>query len=148
MCCYPFRIVTGEHALHTCGLKTRSFWSFAVFRQCSRVAPRASTLREHRSNTRHVYLSRSVCTLFSYVHRELPITTARVFKSGNSQAVRLPKEFRFNSAEVEISRRGDDDVLREGVKHLGRAFEVLVDLPGDFLADSRDDTPPQKREAL
>lgn len=32
--------------------------------------------------------------------------TAAVFKSGNSQAVRLPKEFQFDVAEVEILRRG------------------------------------------
>ncbi len=39
--------------------------------------------------------------------------TARVFRSGNSQAVRLPKQFRLKSEEVEIFRRGDEIVLRE-----------------------------------
>lgn len=38
---------------------------------------------------------------------------AKVFRSGNSQAVRLPKEFRFGAAQVEIFRRGDEVVLRE-----------------------------------
>jgi antitoxin VapB len=32
--------------------------------------------------------------------------TARVFKSGNSQAVRLPKEFRFDGSEVVIKKVG------------------------------------------
>ncbi|TDR30417.1 antidote-toxin recognition antitoxin MazE [Aquamicrobium defluvii] len=32
---------------------------------------------------------------------------AKVFQSGNSQAVRLPKEFRFDVEEVEVSREGD-----------------------------------------
>jgi len=41
------------------------------------------------------------------------MATARVFKSGNSQAVRLPKAFRLKGPEVEISRRGDEIVLRE-----------------------------------
>ena len=41
------------------------------------------------------------------------MATAKVFKSGNSQAVRLPKAFRVQSKEVEISRRGDEIVLRE-----------------------------------
>src|SRR5262245_56847072 len=36
---------------------------------------------------------------------------ARVFRSGNSQAVRLPKEFQVKSKEVEIFRRGDEIVL-------------------------------------
>ena len=35
-------------------------------------------------------------------------TYARVFQSGNSQAVRLPKEFRFNAEQVEIFRQGND----------------------------------------
>ena len=41
------------------------------------------------------------------------MATARVFRSGNSQAVRLPKEFWFKGKEVEIFRRGDEIVLRE-----------------------------------
>jgi antitoxin VapB len=40
------------------------------------------------------------------------MTYARVFQSGNSQAVRLPKEFRFNADQVEIFRQGNDIVLR------------------------------------
>ena len=38
--------------------------------------------------------------------------TARVFKSGNSQAVRLPKEFKLDVAEVSVFRKGGDLVLR------------------------------------
>jgi antitoxin VapB len=72
------------------------------------------------------------------------MTTAKVFQSGNSQAVRLPKQFRFNSDEVEIFRRGDEIVLREKSKDLTRAFELLCDLP-DF---DREDAPPQEREGL
>jgi antitoxin VapB len=41
------------------------------------------------------------------------MATARLFQSGGSQAVRLPKEFRFEGQEeVEIFRRGDEVVLR------------------------------------
>lgn len=36
----------------------------------------------------------------------------KVFQSGNSQAVRLPKEFRFSDDEVEIDRVGDTIILR------------------------------------
>ena len=39
--------------------------------------------------------------------------TATVFMSGNSQAVRLPKAFRFDTKKVEIERRGDEIILRE-----------------------------------
>jgi len=40
------------------------------------------------------------------------MTTTRVFQNGNSQAVRIPKEFQFEATEVEIFRRGDEIVLR------------------------------------
>jgi antitoxin VapB len=76
------------------------------------------------------------------------MATARVFRSGNSQAVRLPKEFRLNSTEVEIFRRGDEIVLREKAKGLARAFEILANLPDDFLPEVRHDTPPQERNGI
>ena len=71
----------------------------------------------------------------------------RVFKSGNSQAVRLPREFRVEAKELEILRRGDEIVLREPAKGLSRAFEILAGLPDDFMT-ARDDAPPQDREKL
>jgi antitoxin VapB len=76
------------------------------------------------------------------------MATARVFRSGNSQAVRLPKEFRLKAKEVEIFRRGDEIVLREKGRGLARAFEILANLPDDFLPDGRHDTAPQEREDL
>jgi antitoxin VapB len=76
------------------------------------------------------------------------MATARVFRSGNSQAVRLPKEFRLKAKEVEVFRRGDEIVLREKGKGLARAFEILANLPGDFFPDGRHDTVPQEREDL
>jgi antitoxin VapB len=76
------------------------------------------------------------------------MATARVFRSGNSQAVRLPKEFRLTSKEVEIFRRGDEIVLREKGKGLARAFEILTSLPDDFLPEGRQDMPPQEREGI
>jgi antitoxin VapB len=73
------------------------------------------------------------------------MATARVFRSGNSQAVRLPKEFQVKSRELEIFRRGDEIVLREKSKGLARAFEILANLPNDFLPQGRQDLPPQER---
>jgi antitoxin VapB len=74
------------------------------------------------------------------------MAAARVFRSGNSQAVRLPKEFRLKCKEVEIFRRGDEIVLREKAEGLVRAYEILAELPVDFLPEGRGDTPPQERE--
>lgn len=76
------------------------------------------------------------------------MTYARVFQSGNSQAVRLPKEFRLDVEQVEIFRRGDEIVLREVPASATAIFDALASLPTDFMADGRDDTLPQEREAL
>ena len=69
--------------------------------------------------------------------------TARVFQSGNSQAVRLPKEFRFKSKEVEIFRRGDDIVLREAPAKLSRILDALPPLPDEALPDEIPDRPAE-----
>jgi antitoxin VapB len=72
--------------------------------------------------------------------------TTKVFKSGNSQAVRLPKEFQFDTEEVEIFRRGDEVILRKKNENLVRAYELLTSLPDDFMESGRLDPPPQERE--
>ena len=69
---------------------------------------------------------------------------ARVFKSGNSQALRLPKEFRFESDRVEIFRRGDEIVLRELRPSAADIFDTLAALSLATL--EREDSPPQARE--
>jgi antitoxin VapB len=76
------------------------------------------------------------------------MATARVFRSGNSQAVRLPKEFQVKSKELEIFRRGEEIVLREKQKGLARAFEILANLPDDIFPEGRRDSPPQERNGL
>jgi antitoxin VapB len=75
------------------------------------------------------------------------MATARVFRSGNSQAVRLPKQFRLKSKEVEIFRRGKEIVLREKDGIVARAFDLLAGLPGDLEIEPRNDR-PQKRRGL
>ena len=76
------------------------------------------------------------------------MTRAKVFRSGNSQALRLPKQFRFKSKEVEIFRRGDEVVLREPSGTMTRVFHLLAGMPDDFdpRTDVRDE--PQERKRL
>ena len=79
------------------------------------------------------------------------MATARVFKSGNSQAVRLPKAFRLKGPEVEISRRGEEIVLREKPQKrrgLAEAFDILALMPNDAFEDIKDMRPPEKRKGL
>ena len=56
-------------------------------------------------------------------------TLTTVFTSGNSQAVRLPKDFPFSTKQVTIERRGDEVVLREKKRSLGQSLrEALADI--------------------
>ncbi len=57
------------------------------------------------------------------------MTQTAIFMSGNSQAVRLPKSYRFNSKSVEIFRRGDEVVLREIKNTLAEALGDWPALP-------------------
>lgn len=81
--------------------------------------------------------------------------TAKLFKNGNSQAVRLPKEFRFEGDEVLIAREGNKVVLKakkEKKKKKMNWHDFFFDTPlasEDFMADfERDRSPPQKRDVF
>jgi antitoxin VapB len=79
------------------------------------------------------------------------MATARVFKSGNSQAVRLPKAFRLKGPEVEISRRGEEIVLREKPRSrrgLAEALDILAGMPDDAFENIKDERLPEKRKGL
>lgn len=76
------------------------------------------------------------------------MTRVKVFQSGNSQAVRLPKKFRVRSKELDIFRRGNELVLVESARPMEKAFQILAELPDDFLSEGRRDTPPQDRDEL
>ncbi len=76
------------------------------------------------------------------------MAVAKVFKSGNSQAVRLPKQFSVKSKELEIEKRGNEIILREKPIGMERAFHLLTELVNvDALKDRKDDK-PQKRKGL
>lgn len=70
--------------------------------------------------------------------------TAKVFRSGNSQAVRIPVEFQFDTDEVEIFRRDDELVLRKKPQSLEQAFHLLASLPADFMTERKDDLPQER----
>jgi antitoxin VapB len=75
------------------------------------------------------------------------MTIAKVFKSGNSQAIRLPKEFRLNVSQVELVRRGEDIVIRQPKKPtLMDAYNALRSMPDDFFKDGIEDPPPEPIE--
>ena len=54
------------------------------------------------------------------------IDTAKIFTTGRSQAVRLPKAFRFATSEVTIERQGDAVILRPKLDNATWAQQVLA----------------------
>ncbi len=76
------------------------------------------------------------------------MATAKVFKNGNSQAVRLPKAYNFDVDEVEIFQRDDEIILRKKRSDISEAFTLLTEMPADFFADGRCDPLPEERESL
>jgi antitoxin VapB len=76
------------------------------------------------------------------------MSTAKIFRSGNSQALRLPKEFQLDVPEVEIFRRGDEIVIRKKPQNLARVFELLTGLSEDFMSGGRNQPSMQRREQL
>ena len=75
--------------------------------------------------------------------------TAKLFRNGRSQAVRLPSEYRFEGSEVYVRRdpATGDVILSRRPESWNDFFALLKSaaVPQDFLSD-RDDVPPQKRE--
>ncbi|MBP6096903.1 MAG: AbrB/MazE/SpoVT family DNA-binding domain-containing protein [Methyloversatilis sp.] len=65
----------------------------------------------------------------------------RIFKSGNSLAVRIPKEMAIAgvSEEVEIERVGNTLVLRPAQRQsLADLHEILASFPKSFMAEDRE----------
>jgi antitoxin VapB len=74
--------------------------------------------------------------------------TAKLFRNGRSQAVRLPSEYRFEGSEVYVRRdpESGDVILSRRPDSWADFFDMMttIEVPKDFLA-YRKDTPPQKR---
>jgi len=74
--------------------------------------------------------------------------SSKVFTSGNSQAIRLPKEFQFKESELFIQKIGNSIILFPK-EDPWRAFEEsLSEFSDDFLADGRNQPISQIREGL
>jgi antitoxin VapB len=78
--------------------------------------------------------------------------TAKLFKNGSSQAVRLPADFRFEGEEVYITRdEATGDVVlstHPGARTWGAFFDLMqtIDVPVDFMAERPLNVPPPERD--
>ena len=76
------------------------------------------------------------------------MTTAKVFWSGRSQAVRLPKEFRFNTSEVSIEKRGTRIILEPVAENWDWLDEVRGALDDDAAIAAKGNQQQQERPEL
>ena len=72
---------------------------------------------------------------------------AKIFENGRSQAVRLPKEYRFNVNEVNVNRVGDIIMLIPKKSKWNSLIESLDMFTGDFMG-FRNQGKVEKREKL
>ncbi len=74
----------------------------------------------------------------------------RVFQSGNSQAVRIPKELQFGRLDVEyeIERQGDSLIIRPVGDSLEQVLDRFAAFSEDFMVEGRPDQGDQDRASL
>jgi antitoxin VapB len=76
--------------------------------------------------------------------------TTRVFKSGNSQAVRIPSELQFDRTDIdyEIVRDGDEIRIRPAKRRLNKLADKFASFSSRFMAKGRPGDDQSEREAL
>jgi len=76
--------------------------------------------------------------------------TTRVFKNGNSQAVRIPIDMAYErmDMELEIERKGDEIRIRPARRSLSGVLTKFAKFSQDFLAEGRGDQEQAARDAL
>ena len=74
--------------------------------------------------------------------------TAKVFENGRSQAVRLPKECRFDTDEVAVNKIGDIVLLIPKTNKWSSFMQAIDMFSDDFMEDERNDGQKQEREEL
>ena len=74
--------------------------------------------------------------------------TAKVFENGRSQAVRLPKECRFDTDEVAVNRIGDIVLLMPKTNKWSSFMQAIDMFSEDFMENGRDGGNEQEREEL
>ena len=92
-----------------------------------------------------LYIEKYILHIHS-IDRRMTMPVTRVFQSGNSQAVRLPKEFRFQEEEVVIKRVGDA-VMLFPMRYAASVLKAELDaLDADFQIERNQPKETQTRD--
>ncbi len=78
------------------------------------------------------------------------MTMTKVFKNGNSQAVRIPAELAYERADIdlEIERIGDEIRIRPARRRLDNALAKFAQFSPDFMAEGREAGEQADRDTL
>jgi len=78
------------------------------------------------------------------------MTNTKLFKNGNSQAVRIPAELAYSSWDIDlvIERQGDELRIRPAARRMGDVLGKLAQFSPDFMSEGRGDIAEDEREAL
>lgn len=90
---------------------------------------------------------------YTYIHlsqRVMTMTNTKLFKNGNSQAVRIPAELAYTSWDIDlnIERRGDELRIRPAQRRMGDVLGKLAQFSPDFMSEGRGRNVDNEREAL
>jgi len=84
-----------------------------------------------------------------YIYKEGEyMQTAKLFKNGRSQAVRLPKQYTFSGDDVFIQKVGDTVILFPKNRIWETFLHGLNNFSNDFLSEGREQPETQERERL
>lgn len=88
--------------------------------------------------------------MYTYILLRFDMTHTKLFKNGNSQAVRIPAELAYSSWELDlvIERQGDELRIRPAQRRMGDVLGKLAKFSPDFMAKGRGKNIEGKREAL
>ena len=88
--------------------------------------------------------------MYAYIRMKCIMANTKLFKNGNSQAVRIPAELAYSTWDVElvIERRGDELRIRPAQRRMGDVLGKLARFSPDFMAQGRGANIEGEREAL
>jgi antitoxin VapB len=77
----------------------------------------------------------------------LAMASTRLFRNGNSQAVRIPAELAYERSDLdlEIERCGDELRIRPARRRITKALEALASFSPSFMAEGRDQDEQRER---
>ena len=88
--------------------------------------------------------------MYTYKFNGFSMATTKIFKNGNSQAVRIPAELAYSTWDIEliIERQGDELRIRPAPRRMGDVMTKLAQFSPDFMVDGRPGNEEGERAVL